>query len=57
MRPFNNIVEVDFDMLFFFLNLDVRCFPVRIIINSKYGRKTFIEILILKITSFDFYVG
>jgi len=37
-RPYNNIVQVDFDMLFFLLNLEVRYSSVRIIINSNYGR-------------------
>jgi hypothetical protein len=41
MRPYNNIVNVDFDMLFFFLNLIVKVCPVRIIINSKYRGKLF----------------
>lgn len=39
MRPNNNIVNVDFDILFFFLNLTVKVYSVRIIINSKSGRK------------------
>jgi len=36
-RQYNNIVEVDFDMLLFLLNLEVRYNSVRIIINSIYG--------------------
>ena len=40
-HPLNNIVNIDFDMLFFTLNLIVKVCTVPIVINSKYGCKPF----------------
>lgn len=55
MSPCNNIVNINFDMLFFFLNLDVRYSSVRIIINSEYGRKSFSNST-LKTDNFEFSI-
>ena len=39
MDPYNNMVNVELDILFFFLNLDVSDYSAHIVIYSKYGRK------------------
>jgi len=39
MRPCNNTEDVDFVILFFFLNLIVKLCSIRIVINIKYGHK------------------